>query len=118
MISILVKVSNTLKPFHKLIHFIALIIIFKILYQFLFTTEPANPGNKEGMYSLLVVIWLLLINVMLHVFTKIPEKKSKAPFILSRIINKLHYFLYYILSLLFIGLSVTLIILSFKMMRV
>ena len=118
MIPLLIKLSTALKPFHKLTYLLALLIIANVVYQFLFSTMPAQAEDKETMFSLLALAWLALINLMLHVFTQIPENNEKNLFIITRIKNRLHQFFYYMLSLVFIGLSITLVILSFKMLRV
>lgn len=115
MISLLVKLSTVLKPFHKFTYLLALLIIANLAYQLLFSSLPAHPNNKELMFSLLALIWLMLINLMLQVFTQMPESKKKAESIFARIKNKLHQLLYYLLFLLFMFLTIVLIILSFKM---
>jgi len=118
VISFFVKISTALKPFHKLTYLLALLIIANVAYQFLFSSMPVQPQDKEAMFSLLALVWLALINLMLHVFTQVPENKKKEQFIFARIKNKLHQLFYYLLSLVFIGLSIALIILSLKMLRV
>jgi hypothetical protein len=116
VISLLVKLSKALKPFHKLTYLLAFLIIANLAYQFLFSSIPTQPENKEAMFSLLALVWLALINLMLNVFTQIPERKREK-FIFAKIKSKLHQLLYYLLSLVFICLSIALIILSLKMVR-
>ena len=118
MIPLLIKLSTALKPFHKLTYLFALLIIANVAYQFVFSSMPAQPEDKGAMFSLLALAWLALINLMLHVFTQIPENKKNEQFVLTWIKNKLHQIFYYMLSLVFICLSIALIILSFKMLRV
>ena len=118
MISLLVRISTALKPFHKLTYLLALLIIANVVYQFLFSAIPAQPEDKGTMFSLLALVWLALINLMLNVFTQIPENKNNEQPIHVRLINKLHQLFYYMLSLVFIGLSIALLILSLKMLRV
>jgi len=118
VIPLLVKLSTALKPFHKLTYLLALLIVANLVHQLLFSTMPAQPEEKETMFSLLALAWLALINLMLHVFTQIPENKTKEHFVFARIINKLHQIFYYLLSFVFIGLSIALVILSLKMLRV
>ena len=118
MIPIFVKLSIRLKPYYKLIHLLALLVIVNLLYQFLFSTEPSQIEDKGAMLSLLALVWLALINLMLNIFTQTPEKQQKEQSLIIRIKTKLNHMLYYILSLIFICLSIALIILSFKMIRV
>ena len=115
MISSLVKIAIVLKPFHKFTYLLAIIIIVHMAYQFLLVSEPSQPQDQSAMFSLLILIWLALINLMFQVFTRIPEKSTKNQRLFSRMKSKLHQGVYYILSLIFIALSVVLIILSFKM---
>lgn len=118
MIPILVKLSIRLKPYYKLIHLLALLVIVNLLYQFLFSTEPNRIEDKGAMLSLLALVWLALIHLMLNIFTQIPEKKQKEHSLIIQMKAKLNYMLYYILSLIFLCLTLVLIILSFKMIRV
>ena len=96
MISILVKLSTALKPFHKLTYLLAILIIANIAYQ-LFSSMPAQAEDKETMFSFLALVWLALINLMLHIFTQLPENNKNKQSIIARIKNKLHQILYYML---------------------
>jgi len=118
VIPLLVKLSTALKPFHKLTYLLALLIIANIVHQLFFPTIPAQAEDKETMFSLLALVWLALINLMLHVFTQLPENKVNEQHFFARIKNRLIQMFYYLLSLVFIGLSITLVILSLKMLRV
>lgn len=118
MISLLTKISTVLKPFHKLTYLLALLVIANLLYQLLFSPEPSKIEDKGAMLSLLALAWLALINLMLHIFAQVPEKQQIKQTLFIRMKAKLNQGLYYMLSLVFIGLSIALIILSFKMVRV
>jgi len=117
MISLIIKLSTVLKPFHKVTYLLALLIVTNIAYQLLFSTEHVQIEDKEAMLSLLALAWLALVNLMLHVFTRVPENKENKQPLFTRIKNKLHQWLYSILFFVFIALSISLIILSFKMLR-
>lgn len=118
MFTLLIKLSTALKPFHKLTYLLALLIIANVAYQLFFSTKSIQAVDKEAMFSLLALAWLALINLMLRVFTQINENnENKQPFF-TRIKNKLHQWLYYVLSLVFIGVSISLIILSFRMLSI
>lgn len=118
MIAFLVKLTQILKPYQKLTYFFATLILINLVYQFVFLESSMQADDKATMFSLLGLIWLVLVNLMLQIFIEIPEKTQGARSVLAWIKHKLHQMLYYILSFLFIGLSISLIILSFKMMRV
>lgn len=117
MVALLIKVSSVLKPFHKLTYVFAFVIIANVLYQFLFIVEPSEFHDKKMMFSLLALAWLALINLMLQVFTRIPDSKKTHTNFFVNVKNKLHQGVYYLLSLVFFTLSMTLIILSLKMLR-
>jgi len=70
------------------------------------------------MLNLLALAWLGLINLMLHLFPQISENKKKEYSGFAKIINIFRLFYHYVLSVVFIGLSIAIIILSFKMLRV
>jgi len=53
VIPLLVKLSTALKPFHKLTYLLALLIVANVVHQLLFPTMPAQPEEKETMFSLL-----------------------------------------------------------------
>jgi hypothetical protein len=118
MITFLVKLATTLKPYHQFTYILATIMIVNVGYQLLFSETPAQPANKDTMFSLLAIAWLALINLMLQVFTKTPDESQGALSILAKVKRRLHNMLYYILSVVFIGLSISIIILSIKMYRV
>jgi hypothetical protein len=118
LISLLVKISLALKPFHKLTYLLAFLISANVIYQLLFSTASIQANDKGTMLSLLALVWLALINLMLHLFTQIPEKVTNTQPFLIKIKNKLSQVFYTILSLVFIVLSIALIVLSFRMVSV
>ena len=118
MISLLTKISRVLKPFHKLTYLLALLVIVYLLYQLLFLADSSKEGDKGAMLSLLALSWLALINLMLHIFAQTPEKQQIKQTLIIRMKAKLNQGLYYMLSLVFIGVFIALIVLSFKMLRI
>lgn len=118
MITFLVKISLVLKPYYRLTYLLAILLIANIVYQLFFSVMPSATESHEIMLSLLALTWLALVNLMIQVFTRIPvTAKNKVSFFV-RIKNTLHRGLYYLLSLVFIGISIAVILLSFRMLRV
>lgn len=117
MMTYLAKVSVALKPFHKLTYLLAIMLIANIVYQLIFSVMPSAVESTEVMLNFLALAWLALVNLMIQVFSRLPvASKNKASF-LTRIKSKFHHGFYYILSLVFILISIAVIVLSFKMLR-
>ncbi|MFT7008206.1 MAG: hypothetical protein ACJAXJ_002745 [Colwellia sp.] len=118
MITSLVKISLALKPFNKFIYLLAIVLIVNIGYQLVFSVMPSVAESNKIMLNFLALAWLILVNLMIQVFSRVPfVLQSKSSF-LARIKNKFHRGLYYVLSLVFIIISIAVILLSFRMLRV
>jgi len=118
VISLLIKISLKLKPYHKITYVLAFLILANLVYQLIAPLGEIKDEGGGAMFSLLALAWVALINLMLHIFTRIPEKTGNRQSFFTKIKNKLHQCLYYVLSIVFLGLSVALLILSVKMLRV
>jgi hypothetical protein len=118
MIAFLVKVSLVLKPFHKLTYLLAIILIANITYQLVFSAMPSLAESNEIRLYILVLVWLALVNLMIEIFSRIPVVSLRKMSFLIRMKNKVHRGLYYVLSLIFIVISIAVILLSFRMLRV
>lgn len=118
MITFLVKISLALKPFHKFTYLLAIMLVASIAYQLAFSVTPSDAESSDVMLSLLALAWLALVNLMIQVFSQVPViLQSKSSF-LARIKNRFYRGIYYFLSLVFIAISIAVILLSFKMLRV
>ncbi len=113
----LVKISLALKPFHKLTYLLAIVLIASIVYQLAFSVVPSPAESNKIMLSLLALAWLALVNLMIQVFSRVPITVQSKSTILARIKNRFHRGLYYLLSLVFIVLSMAVILLTFKMLK-
>lgn len=118
MITRLVKISLVLKPFNKLIYLLVIVLIINIGYQLVFSVMPSAADSNEVMLSFLALTWLLLVNLMIEVFSRVPVTSECKSSFLARIKNRFHRGLYYLLSLVFMAISIAVILLSFKMLRV
>ncbi|WP_136037965.1 hypothetical protein [Candidatus Colwellia aromaticivorans] len=117
MITFLVKLSLVLKPFHKFTYLLAIVLIANIVYQLVFSVMPSATDSNEIMLNFLALAWLALVNFMIQVFSRIPVASQSKSTILVRIKNRFHQGFYYLLSLVFIVISIAVILLSFKMLR-
>lgn len=118
MMTFLVKISLTLKPYHKLTYVLATIIVASIVYQLVFSDVPKATESNKLMLSLLALAWLALVNLMIQVYSSVPVVSQSKISILARFKNRLHRGLYYALSFVFIVMSTVVIILSYKMLTV
>lgn len=118
MITCLVKIALALKPFHKFTYLLAILLVAHIAYHLAFSITSSGEESSNLMLSLLALAWLALVNLMIQIFSQVPVVlKSKSSF-LARIKNRFHQGICYFLSLVFIALSIVVILLSFKMLRV
>lgn len=117
MIKYLVKISLALKPFYKFTYLFAIILIVNIVYQLVFSAMPSAAGSNEIMLNLLALAWLALVNLMIQIFSRAPAALLNKSSILTRIKNRIHRSFYYLLSFVFIIISIAVILLSFKMLK-
>ena len=116
MITYLTKVALVLKPFHKLTYLLAAILVANIVYQLAFSSVPSAVESSDIMLNLLALAWLALLNLMIQVFSQVPVSLQSEMSFWARIQNRFHRGVHYILSLVFIILSIAVIFLSFKML--
>lgn len=117
MITYLIKTSLALKPYHKFTYVLAIGLIVHVIYQLFFAT-PSAAESTNIMLNLLVLAWLALVNLMIQIFSRVPSVLPGKQSFLVRFKNILHRSLYYLLSLIFIAISIAVIILTFKILRV
>lgn len=118
MFLFIIKLSKRLKPFKKITYLLALLIAAHVIYSLIFAADPSQAQDKSLMLSFLSLIWLALINLMLNIFTTIPEKGVGKRTWFSRVKYRLQQGLYYFLSVVFIALTLALLLLSLRMLRI
>jgi hypothetical protein len=97
---------------------LAIVLIANIIYQLIFSDIPSTTESKVVMLNFLALAWLVLVNLMIQVFSQTPAISHIKVSLLTRIKNKLHRCIYYFLSLVFIVISISVILLSFRMLRI
>lgn len=117
MLEILAKLSGKLLPFRKLIYLAMIILVGVIITQLLQTPSPSKPSNAVSILSLVGLIWLLLFNILLSTFYNIPRADDiESRLALVKI--KVKRCFYHFLAILFIGLTLVIIFLSVRMLRI
>jgi len=118
MITCLVKISLALKPFHKFTYLLAIVLITNIVYQLIFSVMPSAAESSEIRLNFLALAWLALVNLMILIFSQVPIVSQSKTSLIARIKNRFHRGFYYALSCVFILISIAVILLSYKMLRV
>lgn len=117
MLEILAKLSGKLLPFRKLIYLAMIILVGVIITQLLQAPSPSKPSNAVSILSLVGLIWLLLFNILLSTFYNIPRADDiESRLALVKI--KVKRCFYHFLAILFIGLTLVIIFLSVRMLRI
>ena len=118
MLEILAKLSGKLLPFRKLIYLAMVLLVGVIIIQLLQIPSPAKPSNAFSILSLVGLIWLLLFNILLSTFHNIPRIDDDTKSRLALVKIKVKRCFYYFLAILFIGLTLVIIFLSVRMLRI
>ncbi len=119
MLELLEKLSIKLQPFRKLIYLLVAILIVIIVIQLLQTPSPHYQSNNSyAILSFITCIWLLLFNILISTFNNIPSLTNKSLGVVTRLKVKLWRFYYHFLALLFIGLTLVIVFLSIRLLRI
>ncbi|PKH88124.1 hypothetical protein CXF79_08750 [Colwellia sp. Bg11-28] len=118
MLEILEKLSSKLQPFRKLTYIVAALLIAVIVTQVLQTSLPTQSTDPTAMLSFVGLIWLLLFNILLSLFHNLPKNDEVSQGVFTRAKIKLQRSLYHLLALLFIGLTLVIVFLSVRMLRI
>jgi len=111
-----------IKPFQKMSYFLAVIFITLLIVPLIVPTQAEFIGfaisDDYGKFALLGCIWLLLFNLVTNVFINIPIQATESDSTFRRIKLKLARFLYFILAMFFVVLTLTILFLSIRLLRV
>ena len=118
MLDVLSKLAVKLKPFQKLSYVLIVLLAVTIIFQL---NQPSSlqvdKSNSYAFFSFLTCIWLLLFNLLIAMFDNIPLINNDNKGIISRIKNKVRRGFYHFLALLFVVLTLVIIFLSIRMLR-
>jgi len=112
----LVKISLLLKPFHKLTYVIAAMLMASIVYQLVFSPAPNHGESNIIIVNLLALAWVALVNLMIQIYAQEPNTSQTTQSYLTRIKAAFYRGLYFLLSLLFIGITMAVVLLTFKIL--
>jgi hypothetical protein len=118
MLEILVKIAEKLQPFRKLTYLLAALLVGIIITQLLTTPSSAQSSNAFAMLSFIGVVWLILFNILLSLFHNIPVHNAESKRVFSTVKIKIQRSFYHFFALLFIGLTLLIIFLSIRMIRI
>lgn len=117
MIKFLTNISLALLPFQKLFYLLAIVMIGSTLYQLAFSAVPSLSQSNALMLSLLALAWLALLNLMIQVFSRIPVALQNKKSLLLRVKHAFHRGIHYVLLLIFVAISIAVLLLTFKMLK-
>ncbi len=117
MLEILSKLSSKLQPLRKLTYLVMALLVGVIVTQLLQTPSAMQSTNSYAMLSFVGIIWLLLFNILLSLFYNIPTVDENSKGMFARVKIKVQRSLYHFLALLFIGLTLVIVFLTIRILR-
>jgi hypothetical protein len=117
MIVWLHSISSTLYIYRRFIYLISLLLIINIIYRLIFLPSTDPIDHDITMLNLLSLAWLALVNFTLHAFVKSKQQSGRKIFVLSKLKAMFKKWLDYLLLLLFSVLSLGILALSIRMLR-
>lgn len=116
MLSRLEKLAAALAPFRALAYLVGIGCAALALYALL--GAPQQQGDLLLIPGLLGTLWALLFVVLIGFFRRVPAPADAGDPFLRRLKARCHRFLYIVLGVLFIVLSLTLLGISFRLVSV
>ena len=115
-------IAKKIKPYQKVGYFLAVIFITLMIIPLIMPTPTEFIGfaitDEYGMFALLGCILLLLFNIVSTVFISMPIMATESESVLTRLKLKVTRFLYFILAMFFVVLTLTVLFLSIRLLRV
>jgi len=110
--------AKKLLVIRKFIFILCLLLVVQILYQLILLPPSIQPQHSFANINLLIIVWLLLLNLMISIFGNFPAKTINSLPIFERFKAKVKQWIYVFLSFVFIGMTLVVVFLSFRMLRV
>lgn len=114
-------IAKKIKPYQKVNYFLAVVFMLFIVMALIFPIQAElislDVASGYGKLALLGCIWLLLLNIMVSIFIDAPEVITEEHSFFTRYRLKIKRLLYYILAMLFIILTLTILVLSVRLLR-
>ena len=118
MLKLLGFLSIKLQPLRKISILLSVILLAIIVTQLLGPSSYPKTNTTFELFSFVTLIWLLLFNLLLSLFQSIPSIDKERDRILARIKIKVQRSLYQLLAVFFVGLTLVIIFLSVRMLRI
>ena len=122
LLAVFEVIAKKIKPYQNIGYFLVLVFIALLVIPLLFPNQAQfnylDINNEYGRLGLLACIWILLLNVIVRVFNDIPQKVINKKAIFKLLAYKIKRFFYFILALFFIMLTLVILILSIRLIRV
>jgi len=117
MLELLANLSKKLQPLRKLSYFLLTILVVGIVIYLQLPTSSQQGSSSYAIFSFVACIWLLLFNLLLSIFDNVPRlDKQISKFKLLKI--KIQRYMYQLLAVLFVGLTLVIIFLTVRMLRI
>jgi len=115
-------IARKIKPYQKVSYFFAVIFITVFVIVQILPVQAAFIGfdvnNDYGKLGLLGCIWLLLFNMITTVFIDTPKITTKSDSVFTRFKLKVKRFFYFLLAVFFLVLTIIILYLSMRLLRV
>ncbi|KGJ96121.1 hypothetical protein GAB14E_0068 [Colwellia psychrerythraea] len=118
MLNFLGDIATKLQPFRRLSYLLAALLVGFIITQLLKVPSQNQVAVSCEILSFVGCIWLLLFNILLSIFQNIPSEDNCSLGFLARVKIKTQRFFYHLLALMFITLTLIIVFLSFRMLRI
>jgi len=110
--------ASYIQPYRKIIYILALLLSGNLIHQIFFLAANELINSQNQSLNLLAIIWLALVNLMLNVFTSKKEITSEERSLFKRMKDKISHWLRTLLALIFLMLSLSVIFLTIRMLRI
>jgi len=117
MLELFGKLSKKLQPLRRFSYFLVIILVVGIVIYLLQPTSHQQPSSSYAILSFVACIWLLLFNLLLSIFDNVPTVDTQAAKF-KRLKIKIQRCIYQLLAVLFTGLTLIIIFLTIRMLRV
>lgn len=118
MLELLEGIATKLQPLRKFSYLLLALLVGFIITQLLKAPSQNQLTSLYEILSFVGCIWLLLFNILLSIFYQIPSIDNSSKGLITRVKTKTKRFFYHLLALLFIGLTLVIIFLTIRMLRI
>jgi len=115
-------VAGKMKPYQKFSYLLVVSILLILAIPFIFPNQAEflhfDISGANGRLGLLATIWLLFLNIIVSLFIDIPKKGDVESTLFLRCKLKMKRFFYFLLAIFFVLLTLVILVLSIRLIRV